>query len=168
MTETEQIHSTLKFVLQSLPIALKSQLTHLSDPVRVKKSTKGLDILKMPIYPKRLDGFWSAEWCSYEIGVGLYGKPTTGGIGFFCFPNNKDCGKNYYTLEVESILRNLEQIRPKEFEFSVGKASVSLNRFYLATKFPSFPCAQAARDLAWLIEQSFPEFEKMTTGTASN
>lgn len=158
-------HAIIKQVvvetLGQIPPELRLQLKPAGAIKHVKKSSKGLDILKLTITGKTRDGFWHPDWCAYELGLGTYeGKPSWGAAGFHCFTNNAACGEGKFQRNVREILEQAKTTQLPEFGLE-GIQTLSLKRTYLRTQFPEFPAALAATDLARLITSTFPQFQRL-------
>jgi hypothetical protein len=133
-----------------------------NDPAPLKK--KNSDILRMRVLPIERSplNFWSATWCFYEVGLGMYGgKPTTGGVSFVQFPLQRACGDSRYLQPVISILQDVQK-NATEFALTTAPPSTQLQRVYRLKEFPYFSVEQAAKDLAWLIEKTLPAFEAIS------
>lgn len=148
--------------VHTLPTSLKTSLEIQSpDPKRFKKYGDSLDIMRLRLLPvKRAPkSFWSPKFCYYEIGIGPYdGGLCLGGVQWIQFPNQKVCGANQWLPQVQSILNATNQKRP-EFQIHSGIPELTaIQQFYYAKPHKFFPSELAGKDLAWLIEETFPAF----------
>jgi len=133
-----------------------------NDPAPFKKGAT--DIMRLRILPRQKTplNFWSASWCFYELGVGLYdGSLNVGGLQFVQFPFQKMCGSGSYWRPVIGVLDSLKDGRAGGFQLlpASGRGSPTLyQRFYRNRDFPRFPVAETAQDLAWLVQKTLPQF----------
>jgi hypothetical protein len=144
---------------------------HPKDPEFIAKSA-GKDVMRIRVrvFPvERLPkGFWNAAACFYEIGVGPYeGRALClGGVQFFQYAKQQRTGRCKYTQAVEKILKALVPKAPAGFalEPPTADGKFHFENKYWAKDYGSgvmFPCEDAARDLAWLIEHSLPKFSAL-------
>ena len=162
---SRQAKETLDKTMSLLPEEISSELK-IVEPKTLTKG--GINRMRGQICAKKTRGFWSATWCFFEVGVGSY-KPrpgeglNLGAVAFCCFPFNKACGGGKYSKEIERILSRAHRERPEEFvlvrpDQAAGRAFYVRERRYAGK---SCPVDTAAKDVAWLIEQTFPAFEEM-------
>jgi hypothetical protein len=135
------------------------------DPAFIPKD-RCKDVMRIRVLPKAKipSGFWSTHGCFYEIGVGPYFPLCLGGVQFFQYSQQQQCGSRY-AAEVGQILKQLQSLAPRGFLLGpTSDGKFHFQRRYMASEFKGrkqvmlFPCAQAAADLAWLIAESAPRF----------
>ncbi len=166
------VQETYDLLEKFLPNSIKDKVTKNNrDPSRVVGAGRGIDQYRVRILPVRKSmvpsNFWSSAWCFYEIAAGTLGDPLRdnlafGQVQFMHAPNTKPCGLGRYTSAVESILKRLHALRPRDlhlFESSKGCTRIHLIRRYRPPKPPHYQPQLAAKDLAWLIEQTLEKFQ---------
>jgi hypothetical protein len=159
-----------------LPSAVARGLTTApGDPQPFKKHGGGTNIVRLRILPRKKVPalFWSNAWCFYELGVGSYDNSALvlGGVCFLQFSDQKVCGGGKYESAVRQILLSAHKKRAEDFqlaETSGGGARMPfLGRRYRANPAQKFfPVEHAAKDLAWLISATLPEFQKLPSATS--
>jgi hypothetical protein len=153
-----------------LPAPLRNTFDALG-PDYLKKKGGQIDISRIRILPKfkRPSRFWSSAWCYYEIGVGTNDGSalTLGGVTFLQFSNQTVCGAMHHYRPLLEILRAVQSLRPADFSVgtqnSTGVPQPSCFRRYRANpEQKTFPVDLAAKDLAWLIQETLPAIEQLS------
>lgn len=166
MTTDQQLHDALMTTTGLLPVALRAQMKGVGNPYPLLKPRKGHDFTKLPLWPEPTLGFYHEGWCSFEFALGgKYHQRPAHGVGFFCFPNNPACAGKRFIRDIPVLLEDVAKLRPREFEFLSAGESCSVNRFYPVTRYREFPVEEAARDMAWLIQEILPRVRAMLGGT---
>jgi hypothetical protein len=138
------------------------------DPQPFKKG--GTNIVRLRILPQKKvpARFWDNTWCFYELGVGSYDNSALvlGGVAFLQFSDQQVCGDGLHQSAVRQILEHAHRQRANDFQLgdsSGGGATMPfLGRRYRANPAQKFfPVELAANDLAWLINVTLPEFQKL-------
>src|SRR5690625_5015376 len=113
-------------------------------PVGSKPMKKGeTNIMKTRVLPKRGRGFWNSAWCFYEIGVAQYKRDPGdglihGGVGFCCFPANKQTGGGIYYRETDSICSGYLSGK-QGWAYTSRPDFVMLLRKFMLPEFGEFP-----------------------------
>jgi hypothetical protein len=163
---------TWQATLPLLPPAIAADLpTAAGDPALFRKYDDTISIARLRIVPdtKAPPYFWSRAKCFYELGVGKYDGSASvlGRVAFLQFTNQKVCGCGHYSRPVSEILKTLAQERPQDFAFSDRSPDAApmpmLARLYRAgPTLPFFSPNLAAQDLAWLISETLPKFQRLS------
>ena len=159
----QKIEEVYDVVRNNLPTDILDQLKFLAPD----KLFKGNSLLvgRGRILGKPRNKIWSSTWCFYEIGIGRYGVApgSKGGIGFVCFPNNKQCGEGRHRNLIRSSLEKLEDSYPKFRASGHQDAHQGIHKYYRYPEYDEFPIELAGQELAEVIKDTFPKFNLLGT-----
>jgi len=152
---------------------LRSTFTKVGrDPSPLFKPNRRLDIVHIRLLPEsqhRLPrNFWSVGNCYYQIYHGYgWDQMELGAVLFYQSIYHKACGNGFYFDAVEQILNEVKLKRPKDLVFVTPRDGENeffvLKRPFKALNYRSFPRDEVAKDLIWLINETFPKFRKLTS-----
>ena len=168
---TEQRIAAVRKAYESFKLVLNpSLLAKFCEPdtaTLCKKPTRNLEIIQIKLLPKVRErapkSFWSTAWCFYQIAHGHGADNLELGSVFFChFANNARCCSGHYAKPVEAILKQTRAKRPKAWltitPETTDEEFLGLKRAYRIGPYKEFPAEEAGRDLAWMIEETLPQF----------
>jgi hypothetical protein len=155
---------TAQRALDLLPSAIKSQLK-LGKP-KPGKAPYARNV-NVPILAKVGGGLWGANKCYYEITVGSsHPAPgaglNIGAVSFFCSVMQSTCGNGRYVIPLARIFEAAKTSRPGSFIIQPPEQAWFLfSNKYSVKVLSEFSVEHAARDMASLIEETFPKITAM-------
>jgi hypothetical protein len=149
--------------LRLLPTSLQGQILApwLENPAEVPewKSYKGIgsDQYRAILFPAKRPykprNFWSAEHCMYEIAIGSIGGIWGIKVQMLFGGHREICGKDAYYVGPVSDILLIASKRRTEFRF---KPNPDRGNISLVRVLPGFDPEEAAKDMAWIIAETFP------------
>ena len=164
----ELVHAAWQTCLEKFPPALRDALSPVKGDPQPHPTIK--NVARLRLLPRRKSPltFWSSASCFFEITVGI--RSTTGlvqgTVAFFQYPNKKECSSGRYYRPTIEILR-LAEARRSEFHLDPtgGEkgAFIIFERGYWVKEFSAFPALRAGEDLAWMVTETLPLIQALSS-----
>ncbi|MCL4784606.1 MAG: hypothetical protein KJZ70_16345 [Bryobacterales bacterium] len=169
-TDADYVIETCNRTLDILKVYRGIRLTALKHgkPERVIQTDNGINHVRVGLAPdmrpRRPRGFWDAEWCFYEIGVGKYSKPGRSKVQFFMAGNNANCGSGAHNSAVHAILQKVASKRTDTAYHPIrGPKEYAWLEIHNQNAVPD--PVKMAYDLVWIIAATYHDFLRLPDAT---